>query len=147
MITYYDVLTAVASTMEELDLDGQPQVVPGKRFSESEAMSDGVHLFRSEPKFEEGTMGADDTDYPVVVLLVVGQSGGLRENEERISLWREKIVDAFHYRRPLQSINDSDSVYQISRVDQGSDFLNEFWQQRWDANHMVIWNLVRRWRT
>ena len=146
MITQYDIVTKIAEKIAELDLEEQPQVVPGKRFSEDEALTDGVHLYRSEPKFEPGTMGADDTDYPVVVLMVVGQSGGIRENEEMISDWREKIINAFHYQRPLQELNDDDSTYQISRTEQGSDFLGELWQKRWDANHKVIWNLVRRWR-
>ena len=150
MPLHVDVLDAVMQTIENLGLDGDPVIRVYKRFNEKEAISPGIHIFRAAQKHGDGTMGADEIGFPAVIYMVAGNTGGARENEEKISGWRDELFDAFHMRRePIDNgaITENRVTPLICTVDFAGDFIDQFWQKRWDTNTMVVWSWIRKPRT
>lgn len=144
---YVDVMNAVASTIRNLSLDGAPEVRVYVRFNEREQVEPGIHICRGAQRHGDGTMGADEIAYPAVIYMVVGNTAGDRDNEELISGWRDDLFEAFHIRRePIDdgAITKSGVTPLVCKVDFGSDFLDQHWQQRWSVNHMVIWSWIRK---
>jgi len=147
---HVDILDAIAQTIRNLNLDGDPEVRVYKRFNEKEAIDAGIHVCRSSERHSDGTMGADEISFPAVLFMVAGNTGGARENEELLSGWRDEIFEACHLKRdPIDdgAVTENGTTPVICRVDFGEDFLDQFWQKRWDVNHMVVWSTIRKPRT
>lgn len=152
MALHVQVLDAVADYIRDLRLAHDPYLHIAKRFNEEESLSDNtIYICRAPERETPGTIGANEIGFPAVIYMVQGTFGDARENEEIISEWRDIIYDAFHLKRePIEDITeDRDATVTpiICKVDFGADFLDEFWQKRWDVNHMQIICYMRRVRT
>ena len=152
MAIHVQVLDAVAAKLREMGLSGDPTIQVSKRFNETEALSHNtVYVFRSAEIDAAGSIGSNEIGYPAVIVMVKGTGGGIRENEEDISDWRDAIVEEFHQRRaPISGIEEDrgiDLTPMICRVDFGTDFADEGWKARWDINHLVIISYIRKGRT
>jgi hypothetical protein len=152
MAIHVQVLDAIAVKLRDMGLSGDPTIQVSKRFNETEALSHNtVYVFRSAEIDAAGSIGSNEIGYPAVIVMVKGTGGGLRENEEEVSDWRDAIVEEFHQRRaPISGIEEDRGIAltpMICRVDFGTDFADETWKSRWDINHLVIISYIRKGRT
>ena len=152
MALHYQIQDAVKNKLSSLRLRNNPTLMIAKRLNETEAMMHNtIHLCRSSEVDGDGTIGANAIGFPTVLFATLGTGGAPRDNEELVSEWRDVIYDAFHHKRePIFGIVSDRNLTvtpMICRVDFGSDFLDDYWQKRWDVDHMVIWSYFRRLRT
>jgi len=139
----------IKQQIEDLRLRYSPRVIVAKRFNEIETpQNNTIYVCRSSERFGAGTIGADEIGYPAVLFMVRGTGGAQEENAEVVSHWREDIRERFCDKRDaIRDLNLTDVTPLIARVDFGSDFLDEFWQRRWDVNHMQILVWIRKLRS
>lgn len=108
----------------------------------------GVFLSKSTERPLSGTMGLNETSYPVVVVLMEGGGGTAERSNPHVAQWRQDIIDIFRDRREpvvtyLTEVDPAEISIVICRVDFGSNYLDKYWRDAWDANHFVIWVTAR----
>lgn len=145
---YGKVLLCHQETIRDLALEAiEPNEVRISKLAiENRMLTRGISLIWDDPRSGEGSNEENEVGYPAIVSMSLGSIGCWDDNMPLLMLWREKIFETFHDRRPLESLEHEGMTPKICRVDWGSQWLSKPWRDAWDQSLMVIWTWLKTYR-
>ena len=139
----------VKATIENLGLDGirdgMVEITKSwKGDGEPLTTNDGIVIGTSTERLLEGNNEQWEIEYPAVIVFGRGNANAGDENLDQITEWRQRIHEAFDFRRePLEMyLEDDEVVKDLCRVQFGPGWLDDAWKKSWDSSSMVIWTRV-----